>query len=286
MNNIGIVGVGTMGFPIARHILSFGYNLYFYARKNDVIHELSSYGGKFIRDLCTIGNNIDVLILFVVNYEQCRKCLIEVCKNLKLGTIIVGSSLSPQEIIDLKNEFETEQIKILSAPVSGGEKGAIEGKLVSIVSGDEGGYAKVEHIIRTYSSKIFYLGPDVSSSQVVKLFNQLCVAVNNIAVCVNAYISKKNDIDLDMSMKIIESCSGNSNILQSRHKFIVDRDYSKRASVDILIKDIINLKKYCEAQGLNIEFIDIILNYYQQNSTMGYGDEDIIALIKSVGEKK
>lgn len=280
---IGIIGVGTMGLPVARHILKSNNQLFFYARRKEIIELLKKEGGFFVDTIRSLGKNINIIILFVANYQQCRECLTELCTSFNNGVILIHSSLSPQQIIALENEFGTNERIIVSAPVSGGKKGAVEGKLITMVSGDKAGFALIEPIINLYSKDVFYLGSNIAKSQFVKLLNQVCVAINNIGVCTSVFIAEKGGLDIDLALRIIERCSGNSAIMTNRHNMIVNRDYTKQASISIITKDISNLINYCHNDDIELELLDNIYNIYKFCEKNGYQNEDIIALLKVLG---
>ena len=88
--NIGMIGTGAIGFPIAERIINKGLGLSFFARRNDVIDSLCKLGADYIESVENLGEASDIVLLFLNSFEQCRECTEKLLKGMNSGLIIVG----------------------------------------------------------------------------------------------------------------------------------------------------------------------------------------------------
>lgn len=280
INNISIIGTGKIGLPIAECLITKKYKVSFYARRQDVIDHLKLIGGIFIPDISALCRNNKILLVFLNNYEQCIDCLEKILFNVNEGIIIIGSTLSPEEIVSIKNKYETNRIKIVSAPVSGGVKSAKKGLLYSILSCGKSEVEKVRSILLAYSKEVCFVGETIDTALKIKAINQLLVGINNIAMCEAYCLAEKNRIDRKLLFEIIKRCSGNSYIWESRGQAMIDECFDKKASVNTIIKDMNIVNEIAYKSNSNFLLANLVKEIYICTKNAGYGEEDIIAVTK------
>ena len=140
MKNIGFIGIGLMGFPMAKNLLKSGYNLKAYNRTQDKADKLKEYGAEISTSIKDAVTNSDVIITMLTDDAAVEKVMSseEFISNIKEGaTVIDMSSVNPVLTIKYSKKLKEKKINYLDAPVSGGTIGAEEATLAIMVGGDE-----------------------------------------------------------------------------------------------------------------------------------------------------
>lgn len=240
---VGIVGTGAIGFPIAERIVKRGHELCFYARRQDVIAQLENLGAKFVclRDM---GKSCNVILLFLKTYEQCLECITEIMITMKKGVVAVGSTISPEEMCHLNNICAQSGIETVAIPVTGGVKGAKDGKLTIIASGNR---ARIYHLEPVFSSfgTINFISEEIKTAHIMKLLVQLLVGINTVAMAEAFTLGIKSGLDPHLIYDTICQSAGTTRIFENRGEAVISRNFEKRGTVDILYKDL----QYCAELG-------------------------------------
>jgi 3-hydroxyisobutyrate dehydrogenase len=156
----------------------------------------------------------------------------------KPGTIIIDmSTISPQVTSELAAEAHSKGLFWLDAPVSGGEKGAIEGTLTIMVGGDAAALERAQPVLSAMGKRITHFGP-AGKGQSAKLCNQIMVAVNLLAVCEAMTFGAKAGLDLTTLHQALTGGAANSWALEVLGKKMIDRDFKPAFMVRLQQKDL------------------------------------------------
>ena len=237
---VGLVGTGAIGLPIAEQIIKHGFELSFYARRENVVSRLKAYGAKCCR-LNELGRNCDLVIFFLNTYDQCLECLHEVIREMDEGIIIIGSTISPDEMQIISEICARRGVDTVAAPVTGGVKGAEEGTLTIMTSGKSEIVQIASPVLYSYGSRLVYAGEDVGAALVLKLLVQLLVGINTLSMSEAMVLGTKNGLDPKLIYDTLCVSAGTSRIFENRGCTVIKRDFHTRAMVDTVAKDI----KYC-----------------------------------------
>ena len=140
MKNIGFIGIGLMGFPMAKNLLKSGYNLKAFNRTQNKSDKLKEFGAEISTSIKDAVTNSDVIITMLTDDAAVEKVMSseEFISNIKEGaTVIDMSSVNPVLTIKYSKKLKEKKINYLDAPVSGGTIGAEEATLAIMVGGDE-----------------------------------------------------------------------------------------------------------------------------------------------------
>jgi 3-hydroxyisobutyrate dehydrogenase-like beta-hydroxyacid dehydrogenase len=241
---IGIIGVGTMGFPISERMLNHGVELSFYARRKDVIKDLQEKGAVYT-SIKEIGSSCDAVILFVNTFEQCVECTTELLSSMKKGILSVCATISPDEMEILSQMCQRAGVTAVASPVTGGVKGAKEGTLTLIMSGPKEEIDTLKPIYSTFGNNIVFCGESIRAAHTMKLLVQLLVGINTVTMSEVFTLGVKNGLPPQLIYNTICKSAGTTRIFENRGQSVIDRNFSKRGTVDILCKDL----KYCVDMG-------------------------------------
>ena len=278
MLNIGIIGTGAMGYPIALNMNRF-YNISFYARRENIIKNLTSNGLKY-NTIKELANNQEIIFLFVRTYDQCNECIEELILNNFAGILIIGSTISPNEMEMIDKKCNKKNILTLAMPVTGGVIGAKNGTLTLFVSGKRTVIEKASEILTSFAKEIIYLGEDIKSAHVMKALVQFLVSVNTIATSEALILGLKMGLNGQDIYKTIINSAGSSNIFKNRVPTILENNFNKRGSIDILKKDI-NIVNDLMMETETIMILPpICLNLFNIANNILNKEEDFSSLIK------
>src|SRR5204862_195976 len=178
---IGFIGLGIMGRPMAKNLIKAGYPLVVHSRSRGPVDELVKAGAKAASSPKDVASQCDVLITMLPNSPDVEQVALGkdgIIEGAKAGLIFVDmSTISPIVSQKIGKTLEAKGVKMLDAPVSGGEKGAIDGALSIMAGGDKAVFDTVLPIFQAMGKTITYLGP-LGFGGFTKLANQIIVAVN------------------------------------------------------------------------------------------------------------
>lgn len=216
-SQIGFVGLGDQGGPMATAIAEAGFSLHAWARRPRSYDALSQI--RFTRhdDFASLAGNVDMLALCLTDDRDIVE-LIEardLLKVLRPGTTVVNHGTGdPRENQRLGALFAEHGLVYLDAPVSGGRPGAVARKLTTMVGGDQKGFDHWQPVFRSFSRKVAYMGP-VGSGQLTKLLNN-ALTMTNLKNASDVFgMAHELGIDLHLLQDVIAVSSGSSAILQA-----------------------------------------------------------------------
>ena len=283
MKNIGFIGIGLMGFPMAKNLLKSGYNLKAYNRSQDKADRLKEFGAEISLSVKDVVTNADVVITMLTDDAAVEKVMSsdEFISNIKEGaTVIDMSSVNPVLTIKYSKKLKEKKINYLDAPVSGGTIGAEEATLAIMVGGDEETFNNCYELLKKMGNPTL-VGP-VSSGQISKLANQIIVGVTIGAVAEAITLCEKSGTNPN---KMIEALSGgwaDSKILQTHGKRMIDKDFTPKGKTTTQLKDMTNIVNAGKAVETHLPISSLIKEMYKDLVADGHGNTDHSSLYNAI----
>ena len=243
---VGFIGLGIMGQPQARNLLRAGFALTVATRTagkaTRFAEENKGLGNvRAVETPAEIARECEVIITMVTDTPDVVAVAYGadgILSSAKPGTIVIDmSTISPSVTRDLAAKALQQGIIWLDAPVSGGEKGAIEGTLTIMVGGELVGVERARPVLEAMGKRITHFGP-AGNGQATKLCNQIMVAVNLLAVCETLTFARKNGLDLNLVHQALTGGAANSWALEVLGKKMIDRDFKPAFMVKLQQKDL------------------------------------------------
>ncbi len=176
MDGVGIIGVGNMGGAMARNLLKNGYLVTVHDVVESSVDALVKDGARRAGSPKEVTESCDVILVMVINDKQTTDVVTGhdgILDGARPGTVVIlCSSLQPNTVASLGALAKAKDVNVLDAPVTGGEQGAIDGKLTFLVGGDEGDIERVTPVLRAMGEHIVCAGP-LGAGQVVKNVNNV-----------------------------------------------------------------------------------------------------------------
>tara|TARA_B100000614_G_C14515315_1_gene480269 strand:+ start:594 stop:1466 length:873 start_codon:yes stop_codon:yes gene_type:complete len=284
-NEISILGLGSMGTAIAKH-LKKKYKIYGYDIKKFNNLKLSK-NFFFVKNLKEIFLKTNIFIIIVLNEDQCQKIFntfIDLKKRLKINkncTIINCTTVSPNWVKKIYKKLQENNFEYIDCPVSGGPKKALNGKLSLMISSKKNIYKKNLTLLRDIGNNIYNLGNKIGTGSTVKIINNSLAGIQIISAAEAIILAKKEKINLKKIFKIINNSSGHSWMFNDRGKRMIEKKYFKPLSrLSIFKKDMKLANKLIKKHYLNLPLTKTALKIYVKGCRQGFENFDDSAVIK------
>ena len=282
MKNIGFIGIGYMGYGIAKNILKHKNNLFVVANKNrKPIDKIVSEGAKELDSINDFAEkNLDCLFMCVTNTPIAISIAEKLTNILTENTLVIDiTTHNKSGSIDTNNIFKKKNINYIECPVMGGPVQAEEGVLGGIVGGSEDNFKKAEAYLKMFCKNYFHFG-DVGMGAKSKLLNNFLTLGN--AALINHMAKTANQLGLDMKklFEVAKLGSGNSAALNRVFDNLLKGDFTGfKFTASNSVKDLTYiqdlLKDFPEAEKI----AEVNKNYFKKAVADGYGENFISELI-------
>ena len=282
MKNIGFIGVGYMGYGIAKNILKKNHNLYVVANKNrKPIDKIIADGAKEIKLLEEFSNkNLDALFMCVTNTPIAKSISERMIKILDSKTIIIDitthnktGSVETEEIYKLKN------INYVECPVMGGPVQAEEGVLGGIIGATDDNFKLAEPYLKIFCKDYFHFGV-VGMGAKSKLLNNFLTLGNAALINHVAKSATKLGLDLKKFYDVAKLGSGNSTALNRIFDSLLKDDFTGfKFTAKNSVKDLTYIHDLLKDFPEAAKVAEVNRNYFQKAVDDGYGENFISELI-------
>lgn len=282
---IGLIGLGIMGKPMGKNLLKAGFPLTVWNRTRSRANDLEPLGAHIAASPQAVAAASDIILSIVSDSPDVQAVILGengVIHGVRAGSVVVDmSTISPQVTREIAATLKEEGVDMLDAPVSGGEKGAIEGTLSIMVGGDAAVLERVRPVFDAMGKRIVHIGGN-GMGQVCKLSNQIAVVLNNLAMSEALVFAAKSGADPAKVLEAIQAGAAGSWALNNYAPKILRRDFSPGFLVSLQQKDL-NLVMEASRE-LNLSLPGTALTYELQKSLQAWGleREGNFALVKVI----
>jgi len=238
---LGFIGLGVMGEPMAGHLLTAGYPLVVQTRSKSKADGLIARGAKWADSPADAARDADVVFICVTDTPDVEKVVLGpggVIEAPRAGMVVVDhSTISPSATRGMAAELDKRGVKFLDAPISGGDVGARNATLAIMVGGDRGAFDRVEPILKVMGKTITWCG-ESGSGQLTKLVNQILVSVTNLAVSEALTFARRNGLDLEKTIAAVAGGAAGSWQLANLGPKMASGDFRPGFTIDLQQKDL------------------------------------------------
>tara|TARA_B100000579_G_scaffold59576_1_gene43015 strand:- start:437 stop:1309 length:873 start_codon:yes stop_codon:yes gene_type:complete len=281
--NIGFIGIGLMGLPMAKNILKAGYNLKVFNRTKSKAEPLKEYGAKITNTIQDLVKECDIVITMLTEDISVDDVMnsSEFLENLKSKAIVIDmSSVKPSTATKHGNNLKIKNINYLDAPVSGGTNGAEEASLAIMVGGDQKVFDKAFDVLKTMGNPTL-VGP-IGSGQVSKLANQIIVGLTIGAVAEAITLCEKAGADPNKMIKALSGGWADSKILQTHGKRMIEKDFTPKGRTYTHLKDMNNILDCANSYNTHLPISNLVKEMYKTLVENGHGETDHSSLYKEI----
>jgi 2-hydroxy-3-oxopropionate reductase len=277
MKTIGFIGLGIMGRPMARNLVKAGYSLVVCDVNPAPVEELVELGAKTASTPAEVVSQVEMVITMLPNSPDVQQVVTGpkgVIEGARPGLILVDmSSIAPLVAQEVGKAAAARGVKMLDAPVSGGEPKAIDGTLSIMVGGDKDTVDAVEGVLKNMAASVVLVGP-LGSGNVTKLSNQIIVALNIIAVSEALVLSKKAGVDPRTVYQAIRGGLAGSTVLDAKAPLMLDRNFKPGFRIELHLKDLMNVMETAEKLGAPLPFSGLATEVLNSLVAAGKGKND------------
>lgn len=284
MMRIGFVGTGIMGAPMVLNLLKAGYSVKVWNRSASKAEKLRVAGAELSLQLQEVGTDVDVLICMLSDGKTCDEILFSengaVSKLKQNAYVVVMSSIPVETAQAQQQKCQALGLNYLDAPVSGGEKGAIEGTLAIMAGGDPEHFEQVQAMLSSMGRPVL-VGP-AGCGELSKLVNQMIVASTIATVSEGLLLAQQGGAD---PAKVKEALSGgfaDSPILQQHGQRMLNAQFQPGGAAKTQLKDTQTAVNYAQSLDLNLPVISLVNQLFAYLVEAGDGDLDHSSLIRQI----
>ncbi|HSD39756.1 MAG TPA: 2-hydroxy-3-oxopropionate reductase [Rhodocyclaceae bacterium] len=240
MSNIGFIGLGIMGTPMAANLIKGGHTLFLHSR-SDIPAELIAAGGKACKTGAEIARNADIIIIMVPDTPHVESVLFDtdgVASGLSEGKLVIDmSSIAPVATKAFAQRINALGCDYLDAPVSGGEVGAKAATLTIMVGGPDAAFERAKPLFELMGKNITLVGGN-GDGQITKVANQIIVALTIEAVGEALLLASKAGADPARVRQALMGGFANSRILEVHGERMIKRSFKPGFRIELHQKDL------------------------------------------------
>jgi 2-hydroxy-3-oxopropionate reductase len=285
---IGFIGLGIMGRPMARNLLKAGYPLVVHSRSRGPVEEIAKAGARVGTSPRDVASQSDVVITMLPNSPDVEQVVLGrdgVIESARPGMVLLDmSTISPLVSQKVGRALAEKSVKMLDAPVSGGEKGAIDGVLSIMVGGDKAVFEKALPIFQAMGKTITHLGP-LGAGGFTKLANQIIVAVNLTALGEALTLAKKAGLDRELTLTALAGGLAGSKCLDQKKPNYLAGTYNPGFKIDLHYKDLGLIMESARALGVPLPATAAVQELFSALRVKGRGGLDhsgVITLLEDL----
>jgi 2-hydroxy-3-oxopropionate reductase len=285
---VGFIGLGIMGRPMAKNLVKAGYPLVVHSRSRGPVDDLVKAGAKAASSPKDVASQCDVLITMLPNSPDVEQVALGkdgIIEGAKAGLIFIDmSTISPIVSQKIGKALAAKGVKMLDAPVSGGEKGAIDAALSIMVGGDKAVFDAVLPIFQAMGKTITLLGP-LGFGGFTKLANQIIVAVNLTALAEALTLGKKAGLDRELLLTALAGGLAGSKCLDQKKPNYVAGTYNPGFKIDLHFKDLGLIMESSRTLGVPLPTTAVVQELFNAMRVKGRGGLDhsgIITLLEDL----
>ena len=282
---IGFIGLGIMGAPMAANLVKAGFEVTGYNRSPARVEQLVAAGGRGAADIAGAVRDADVVATMVPDSPDVRAVLAGqdgVFEHAPAGALVIDfSTIRPDVAAALAAEGAERGFRVLDAPVSGGEQGAIEGVLSIMVGGAAADFEAAAPVFDAVGKTIVHVGPP-GSGQTVKAANQLMVAGHLELLAEAIVFLEAYGVDTEAALRVLGGGLAGSTVLQRKGATMLARDFKPGFRIALHDKDMGIVTAAAREAGVVIPLGAVAAQLVASLKAQGDGGLDHSALLKLV----
>ena len=278
---IGFIGLGIMGKPMARNLLRAGYQLIVLNRSHAPMDELAGEGAQTGSSPRDVAARSDVVITMLPDSPDVESVALGdngIIAGIRDGGLWIDmSTIAPATTTRVAGELARKGVTSVDAPVSGGEKGAIDAALSIMVGGSDEAFERAKPIFEALGKNIVHVG-ELGAGQVTKACNQIVVGVTIEAVAEALALAELSGVDPSKVRAALLGGFAQSKILEVHGQRMIDRTFNPGFKARLHRKDVNIAANAGDEHGVDLAATKLVRERFDQLIARGDGDRDHSAL--------
>jgi 3-hydroxyisobutyrate dehydrogenase-like beta-hydroxyacid dehydrogenase len=288
MAKLGFLGLGLMGYPMARNLLRAGHEVALWSHSAGKAKQLEREAGGLACDSPKqVAERSECVFLCVGDTQMSEAVLVGpggVIEGAKPGTVVANAStISPSASRAIGEKFNAKGVHFLDAPCTGSTPGANGGTLTFMVGGERDVFERVKPFFEPMGKQFYYCGGPGLGLQ-AKLTQNLILANIMQAFTEGMVLSTKGGVDPNLMLEILNNSAAKSGLIAYKAPFVFKRDFGANFSTKWMHKDITLALESGGEQQVPLPLTGLTQQIFQAAISKGYGDDDFCSTIRLLEE--
>jgi 3-hydroxyisobutyrate dehydrogenase/2-hydroxy-3-oxopropionate reductase len=276
---LGFIGLGIMGYPMAKNLLKAGYSLTVYNRTRQKSDELAREGASVADSPAEVARRASVIFLCLGDSDSVLRVTDEMLDAVQPGSIVADcTTIAPSMSRMIGERFRTRGVAFLDAPCSGSKAGATSGTLTFMVGGDPEAFERVGEYLMAMGRKMFYLGGPGMGLQ-VKLTQNLIGALIFQAMSEGFVLARKAGLSPSSVLEVLQASVARAPMIEAKLPPVVARRFEPNFSLKWMYKDMGLMLDSGRELGVPLPATALVHELFGASIAMGHGEEDFAAAI-------
>ncbi|HPR06926.1 MAG TPA: NAD(P)-dependent oxidoreductase [Denitromonas sp.] len=278
--NIGFIGLGLMGRPMALNLRKAGFAVGVWARREASLAPVVAAGAVARGSIAEVAAAADVVFSCVPDAPQVAEVAQAVADGARPGLVFADmSTIAPAAVCDIAAQLKSRGVSMLDAPVSGGEVGAIAGTLTIMVGGDQAAFDTALPAFQAMGKSVTRVG-ESGAGQVAKACNQIATGVGVAAVAEALNFAQMSGVDPARVREALLGGFANSRILDNHGQRMIDRNFTPGFKAWMHQKDLRIVMEEAHRHGLALPAAAATAQLFNALIGAGMGEDDSVAMLK------
>lgn len=283
MQKIAFLGLGVMGYPMAGHLKRSGFEVTVFNRSpKQAGRWVEEFGGQRAATPAEAALDADIVFSCVGLDDDVRAVTVGengAFDSMKAGAIFVDHTTASAALArELDRVCRQQALHFIDAPVSGGQQGAINGRLTVMCGGGEEAFAKITQVISCYAQTVKLLGPS-GSGQLCKMVNQICIAGLVQGLAEGLHFAQSAGLDAAQVIEVISKGAAQSWQMENRHQTMLAGEYQHGFAVNWMRKDLDIVLQEARRNGSQLPVTALVDQFYADIQSQGGGRWDTSSLL-------
>jgi len=287
--DIGFVGVGQMGGPMARRLLNAGHRLAVHDVNADACARLAAHGADIRSSPAAVAadcRNIITSLPGPKEVELVMRGANGLLAAVQPGTLVLETStIGPALSRELAQQFAERDAIYLDCPVSNGVQAAEKGTLTFMIGGDGAAVERAQLILRPLASDIFHLGP-IGAGNIAKLINQNIYLCYVAAFCESMRLGRSAGLDVQTLLDVLRQSVAGDPLMTQWEKRIETGDLTPGWRIRRVLKDMTLGEEVVSAQEFDAPIFATVLEAFRELGAAGHMEHDLTALFTALADRK
>ena len=283
METIGFIGLGIMGRPMCNNLMKAGYKAIVCDVVPSAVAEMVAEGAVAANTPAEVASQVNKIVTMLPDSPQVKQVVMGpsgVLEGAKTGSIIIDmSSIAPSAAKEVCEAAKAKGVRMIDAPVSGGQPGAIAATLSIMVGGEKADFDECYDLMKLLGKSVVHVG-SIGAGNTVKLCNQIIVALNIAALGEALTLGVKAGVDPEVIFDAIKGGLAGSNVMNAKTPMVLDRNFNPGFRIDLHIKDIANALQTGKEIGAPLPMTGLIAQVMQAMKVKGHGSSDHSAIVQ------
>lgn len=295
---VGFIGLGRMGFPMARNLLKAGHEVVAHNRSRGPVDRLVALGAEPASSPAEVARAVEILVTCLLTPEQVETVYLGpegAIEEARAGQVFIDTStVYPMTSRKIGEALRERGVAFIDAPISGGPRGAENGTLAVMVGAEPEALEKARPVLEVFGKNIFHMGP-VGAGHSTKICNQIMTGTAHVLVAEAMVLGTKLGLDPRKLFEVIQVSSGQCRALdRAVPEALLPRNFAAVYTVEGMIKDLECAMRTARENGVRLLLPTLAQQVYQEARGLGHGGQHLIAVVQpmekiagvEVGERK